>query len=125
MAHVFVTSSNNGDDTAVVERLDGAVDGLGKGATERHVHDGLALEVALLNILQDKLHARDDVGRLAAAILVEDLDGDEVGLFGDAKGSAGDGARDVAAVAVLVGVLYDHVSIYTSIKEIRLDIPPG
>ena len=50
----------------------------------------------------DPVDARDDLRGGAGALVVEDADGDDLGLLGDAVGGAGDGARDVGAVAVAV-----------------------
>lgn len=52
-----------------------------------------------------KIHAGDDTGVRAGAIRVEDLDCDKVDSLGNTKCPAANGARDVAAVAVLVRVL--------------------
>ena len=102
--YVLIASSNDGHDAGVADGLDGAVQCLGEGSAEGHVHDGLALDAALLDVVDDELHAVEDGRVLASPLGVEDLDSHDLGLLGNAKGGAGDGARDVAAVALLVRV---------------------
>lgn len=104
-AYRFVTSSNDGEDASPVEGVDGIVHGLGTRSAEGHVHDGLADDAAALNVLGDELHALEDAISGTAAVASEDLDADKFGFLGHAKGGAGDGAGDVAAVAVGVVIL--------------------
>jgi len=55
-----------------------------------------------LRVGGDEVDACDDPRHGAGAAGVEDLDGEELGLLGDAIGGAADGAGDVGAVAVAV-----------------------
>ena len=105
LTYTLVASSNDGDDAGLKHGLDGAVERRGEAAAQGHVHDGLAADALLLDVLNDPLHAVNDTTVAAVAIGVEDLDSDNLGVLGDSKGGARDGAGDVATVAVLIGVL--------------------
>ncbi len=52
----------------------------------------------------DPLDTGDDAGVGAGSAGIEDLDGDEVGVLGNAVSGASDGTRAVSSVAVLIGI---------------------
>lgn len=101
--YALVSSSHNGDNASTVQTFDGQVDGIRVGPTERHVHNRFALRVS--SLVNDPLHALDDVGVVALSVGVEDLDGDDLSALGDTVGGTGDGGSNVSAVAVQVSVL--------------------
>lgn len=62
-----------------------------------------------------ELHPGNDTRVRTGAVSSQDLDGHQVDLLGDTKGLATDGAGNVAAVTLLICVLYPRkVSIYTT-----------
>lgn len=123
LTHVFVTGSDNGHDTSLVEVLNGLVNSLGQSTAKRHVHDSLALDAALLDVVDDELHAVENIGVLAAAVGIEDLDSNKVDLFGNTKLGASNGTSNVAAVAVLIGVLaYLLVCVFDQCGQVVLRI---
>lgn len=102
----FVAGSDNGDNARGVEGLDGTVDGCRELATQGHVHDGLASDALLLSVVNDELHALENARVAATTIGIEDLDGDQVDLLGDAESSSTNGTSDVAAVTILIVILW-------------------
>ncbi len=103
--HVIIPGSDHGDDACVVDSLDGVVDGLREGSSKRHIHDGLSLAVRGCDVVGDPLHALQHARVGAGAAGVEDLNGHDVDVLGDAKGASAESAGDVAPMAVLVRVL--------------------
>lgn len=102
-----LVAGGGGEEVAGLDDGGGSlVDGVGRLAAEGHVHND-ALLAALLarGVGGDEVHAGDDGGVGALSVLVEDLDGEELGLLGDAVGAGADGAGDVGAVALAVGVV--------------------
>lgn len=89
----------------------GLVHGLRPAPSQAEVDDDAVGAVALRGVPGDVLDARDDDGRVGAALLlpvhVEHLDAVDGGLLGHADLSPADGARDVRAMeAVVVLVAY-------------------
>lgn len=85
------------------------VDGLldrGHDAVEgqRHVGEHTVAAGPPGRVLRHEVHAREQAGRRAVAVVAEDLDAVDTGLLGDAVRLGGDGARDVRAVALVVCV---------------------
>lgn len=78
------------------------VDGRRLAAAQGHVGDGAVGAAAGGRVGRDKVDAGDHAGRGAGAARVEDLDGEELRLLGDAVVLAADGAGDVRAVPVAV-----------------------
>lgn len=102
VTYVLVTSSNDGDNTSSDNSIDGTVDCLGETTTQGHVHDSLATNTALLAVVNNELHALEDIRVLATSISTEDTDSNEVDLLGNTESSTANGAGDVASVAVLI-----------------------
>mmetsp|Transcript_41804 Transcript_41804/g.130948 ORF Transcript_41804/g.130948 Transcript_41804/m.130948 type:complete len:462 (+) Transcript_41804:534-1919(+) len=95
-----VARGDDDGDARSVRGLDGQVAGVAVASAEAHVRDG---RFALLGgLLRDPRDALDDAGDRAAAEAVEDADGNEVHVLGEAVGLAADRARHVRPMAVLV-----------------------
>lgn len=103
---VLVTGGNNGNDTGSLDTVDGGVDGLGERAAERHVHDGLATETTAGGITGNKVHTGNHARVGTGTVSTEDLDSNELGLLGDTKLPASNGASNVGAVAVEIRLIF-------------------
>lgn len=123
--YVLVAGSNNGDNAGVGDGGDGVVHGRGERASQGHVHNSLAGELLGLNVVDDELHAVQDARVATGTAGIEDLDGNELDVLGNAKGSAANGTGNVAAVAVFIGVLGIIVrSLFFFSFNIREGLPP-
>jgi len=102
---IAIPRRNSKEHPRLDHRRRGVVDGRGARPAQRHVGDGAVGAAARGRVGRDKVHAGDDAGRGAGAVGVEDLDGVQLGLLGDAVVDAANGAGYVGAVAVAVGGL--------------------
>lgn len=101
-----VIAGGDGEEEAGLDDLGGGgVHGIGLATTQRHVDDNTLGARLAGAVLGDELHTGNDTGVLARAVSVEDLDTEDLGLLGDTIGLGADGAGDVGAVAVAVGVV--------------------
>lgn len=105
LTYVLVTSGYDRNNASRGESLDGAVDGLGEGASKRHVHDRLAGNVLLLDIVRDELKALEDTRVGTGTVLAKNLDSHELAVLGDTESGTGNGSSDVGSVTVLISVL--------------------
>src|SRR5699024_8350084 len=81
----LVARGDRGEDAVVDEAGRGLVQGRVVATAEGHVRHRRAV-----GVLGDPVHALDDPGGRAAAVVTEHLDADEVGLLGDAVALAAD-----------------------------------
>lgn len=89
---------------------DSCIEGIGEGASNRQVDDGLGGQSLCQCIRDSPLDSSNDTGVGACSIGIDDLDGDEGVGLADAEGLSTKGSRDVSAVAVLVRVhLIDNI----------------
>lgn len=111
---VVVAGGDGKVQTGVDRSVDGLVEGDALAAAQAHVGDGAAVRLVvvgarlfsrLLGVRSGPVDAPNDVGHGARAVGAEHLDGDNVGLLGDAVLARADGAGAVGAVAVGVDVL--------------------
>jgi hypothetical protein len=101
---VLVSSSDDSENSEVVEGLDGGVEGGRGGArTEAHAEDGRGQSALGLHIFESPVETSEDGGHGGAAS-VEDFHIDEGDLLCGAVGLAPKGTRDVGAVARAVVV---------------------
>ena len=98
---VGVTAGGDGQDAQFGGRVDGAVEGVRDAAAERHVDDGLGVAALGDDVVGGKVEAVQD-GRSRRRAALEDLDGQQLHLLGDAVSLAANGARDVGAVTIRV-----------------------
>lgn len=104
-SYVLITSGDDGDNAGSVDSLNSSVDSLRGGSTKGHIHNSLAGNLLLLNIVDDKLHTIENTRVATRALGVENFDSDQVDLLSYTKGGTADGTSDVAAVTVLIGIL--------------------
>lgn len=83
----------------------GCVDGIGLGSTKRHVDNNTLGAVLVATLLGNVVHTSNDTGIGSLARGIKDLDSEQLSLLGDTIGLAGNGARDVSAVALAIGVI--------------------
>ena len=100
-----VSGSHGQEDAGLDSSGSGTVDRSGAGAAEREVGHAALGAVARLGVGGNKVDAGDDSSESPGTRGAEDLDGVELSGLGNAIVNAADGAGDVGAVAVAVGVV--------------------
>jgi hypothetical protein len=115
----LVAGGHDGHDSRVDEGLDGVVDGVGLAASQGHVHDGLALQVLGCHVTLNEVEALEHVRVGPASVGAQNLDALQLHVLGYAEGRAANGAGDVRAVAVLVGILFCPVSFSSHIRYVQ------
>lgn len=101
---VVIASGNSKEDTGVDEVPGSSVDGGRVATAEGHVGNSAVGAVAAGEVGLDIVDTSNDTGSGAGAGGVEDLDSNQGGLLGDTIEATANGASDVGAVAVSVGV---------------------
>ena len=101
----IIARSNAHKETLLDSSRDSRICSLREDTAETQVREGFAGAAFALHVVDGPLDTGDDLGCCTGAAGVEDFDGDEVRLLGDAVGARADCAGYVSAVAVAVGVL--------------------
>ena len=101
---VVVAGGDGEKDTGINKGGGGLVNGGRVATTKGHVGNDTLGAAALGGIGGNEVDASDDTGGAAGAVGAENLDGVELGLLSDTIGGGADGAGNVGAVAVTVGV---------------------
>ena len=116
--HCIVASSDANEKASLHGARDRRIGGLGEWSIQAQVREG-GTQLALgRRVLDRPVEARQHVAQAAHAVLVQDLDGDEVGLLGDAEGARADGARHVRAVP-------GQVVVDTVLGEVGAELGPA
>lgn len=71
-----------------------------------------------MDVVNNELHAVENARVAARAVGIEDLDSNELNVLGHSKGSTANSASNVAAVAVLIGVL--STSMLASVHQVQV-----
>lgn len=100
----LVTGSDGEEDSGLDDGGGGVVDSLGEATAQRHVGNSAVGALAGSGILGNELDTGDDTAVGAGTTVVEDLDGEELGLLGDTEGQTADGAGNVGTVALAIGI---------------------
>lgn len=101
---VLVSSGDGKEDVVVNETASSAVE-RGRVATAKgHVGESTVGAATRASVADDVVETSNDARDGARAAVTEDLDAEESGALGDTVGVGADGAGDVSAVAVAVGV---------------------
>ena len=101
----IIARSNAHKETLLDSSRDSRICSLREDTAETQVREGFAGAAFALHVVDGPLDTGDDLGCCTGAAGVEDFDGDEVRLLGDAVSTRADCACDVGAVAVAVCVL--------------------
>ena len=108
--YAFVTSGDSKEDTSLDSLSGGGIESLIAATSKRHVHDSLSSDTSLLGVFDTPVDTLDDAGGGARALAVKDLDGDDVGKFGNTVFLSSDSSSGVSAVSIVIRVaLIDNV----------------